>query len=80
MSVDIIFKIAGIGILLAVILVLCIVVFIKSNKKVDPNKTTPTKPTNEPKKKEKKVKKSKKEKNTPEVLPDSNNDIEILKF
>lgn len=74
-----IFLIVG-GILLAIIFILCIVVFIKSNKKGNPNKTTTTKPTKEPKKKEKKAKKSKKEKNTPEVLPDANNDIEILKF
>lgn len=74
-----IFLIIG-GVLLAIILVLCIVVFIKSNKKSDPNKPTQSNPPKETKKKEKKVKKSKKEKNTPEVLPDSNNDIEILKF
>ena len=77
------------GVIIFLILILTVVVFVKSNKKGDGN-TTPK----ETKKKESKTKiktttktkttkatkKNKKAKNAPEVLPDANEDIEILKF
>jgi len=59
------------GSILFTIIVLLVIVFIKSNKKGTGTKNS---------KKEKKNKKNKKNKNQPEVLPDSNDDIEVLKF
>lgn len=67
------------GVIIFIILVLVIVVFVKSNKKQSGN-ISKNKEEKQVKNKNNKKTKSKKNKNEPQVLPESKEEIEVLKF